>query len=374
MVRALPDPAICRMSFPGCFSLFSGEGSMKLRKILARAFTLIELLVVIAIIGVLIGLLLPAVQKTREAANRTQCVNNLKQIALAFHSYHDTYQSFPPGAYAPPGSWNGNFPNSSWKAPWHDPQNTCCPWGIFSWSAIILPFIEGGNLYNTMNLTVPAYSLHVPEDPKLSPWVGANEDRGPGQPTIPAPLPNAGAPNPNILAASSMPKTFTCPSVQQSSRYGTPQTMKDYALVYDSARTGNNENCCPERTQSPGLGQYNGMGWVNSSVTIAQVTDGTSNTFLVMEKANYSNQSWCSQGLGCNEFFWVHHQSQGMITASEPPNWTVNNSRAAEAPHTGGLNASFADGHVTFIPNSIDMKTYMALGTRNAGDIITGNY
>src|SRR5262249_51998946 len=154
-------------------------------------------------------------------------------------------------------------------------------------------------------------------------------------------------------------------------KFATENTMKDYAVFYDSARANFDENCCPERRFSGGTGPYNGMGWVNSSVRMADVYDGTSGTFLLAEKANFSNQSWCSQGFGCNEFFWVHHQSQGMVTASQPPNWTVNNSRAAEGPHSGGVLIGFVDGHIAFVSNNIDMKTYMALGTRNGNDIPT---
>jgi len=331
------------------------------------AFTLIELLVVIAIIAILIGLLLPAVQKVREAAARMSCSNNLKQISLAAHNYHDANGSFPPGVYAPPGAWVGTVPNSNWTAAWKDPNSTCCPWGAFSWSARILPYIEGNTLYQNMDFTVPAYAQNVPED--TGGWsAGLGADRGPGQPTIPAGLPNAGAPNPNILAANNMPKTFYCPSAVRG-RLGPTNTMKDYAMVYDSNRAGFSETCCPERSATP---QYNGMGWINSSVKIADVTDGTSNTMHFTEKSNWANQSWCFDGSGCNQFFWVHHQSQGLVTGSQPPNWSQKgNSRAATGHHTGGGMVSFVDGHVQFVQNSIELNTWMWMGTRNGGEVVS---
>jgi prepilin-type N-terminal cleavage/methylation domain-containing protein/prepilin-type processing-associated H-X9-DG protein len=323
-----------------------------------RAFTLIELLVVIAIIAILIGLLLPAVQKIREAANRMSCTNNLKQIGLAAHNYHDTVGSFPPGVYAPAGTHKAN---GSWVTGWRDPYSSCCPWGAFSWAARILPYMEGDNLYRSMNFDVPAYAQNVPEDTG-SFGGGPGVDRGPGQPTV------GGQPNPNIPAALNMPKIFYCPSALRG-RLGPRNTNKDYAMIYDSGRANYAETCCPERRSDR---EYNGMGWIDSAVTMADVTDGTSNTIHFTEKSNWANQSWCFDGSGCNQFFWVHHQSQGLITGSQPPNWSQKgNSRAATSHHPGGVMACFVDGHVKFVPNAIDLNVWMALGTRNVGEVVS---
>jgi len=218
-----------------------------------------------------------------------------------------------------------------------------------------------------MDLTAPAYSEHVPEFPSSTGigFAGPSGERGPGQPTW------NGKPNPNIASSQANPKVFVCPAANRGT-WGQENVQKDYALNYDSRPNG--ENCCPERQFIGGSGPYTGMGWINSKLAMTDVADGTSNTFLLMEKSNNFNNSWCPEGQGCNQAFWVHHQSQGLVYAWQPPNTTFVNTRGAMSQHSQGLNASFVDGHVIWISNNIDMTAYRAMFSRASGEVVPANF
>ena len=306
---------------------------------LRTGFTLIELLVVIAIIAILIGLLLPAVQKVREAAARMKCSNNLKQLSLAFHAYHDAIGYLPMGSSGPMLG-NNNFPSG-----WGDPSyGNGLPWGHFSWAALVLPYVEAGNLYNSINFNAPAYATAIWEDIGGG---GSPVNRGP-----------AGDPS-NQFAATNMPKLFICPSSPRGSTDPNLNTQKDYGV------NGGTGACCPERT-SAGM---DGVAWVNGKVRLTDITDGTSGTFLLLEKSNYQDQSWLPDTYGSNHFIFVHHPSQGYVQGYTLPNVDAFNNRGPQGYHIGGVLASMADGHVQFVQNSISSPTYLALFTRANGDI-----
>jgi prepilin-type N-terminal cleavage/methylation domain-containing protein/prepilin-type processing-associated H-X9-DG protein len=300
-----------------------------------RGFTLIELLVVIAIIAILIAMLVPAVQKVRESAARTQCSNNLKQIALAAHAYYDVKKAFPPGSKGP--MTGGTFPS-----PFADPSlGSGLPWGHYSWAAEVLPYLEQADLYNAIDFKKPAYTQVLWEN-------GSN--RGPAGDAA------------NKAVCETAPAVFTCPSAH---RVQPQNTQKDYAI------NGGTGNCCPERTTTG----MDGMGYVNSAIKIKKIQDGTSQTLLFSEYAHFANHSWLDADKGSNPFLFVHHASEGYVTCAEgggsplfPPNTTVYNTRATQSQHLGGVNGVMADGHVIWITNSINFNIYKAMFSIAGGE------
>jgi prepilin-type N-terminal cleavage/methylation domain-containing protein len=329
------------------------------------AFTLVELLVVIAIIGVLVALLLPAVQSAREASRRSQCSNNLRQFGLAALNYEDTFKCLPPGSTGGLGVGGTANANGShtFTAPWRDPTvANSIPWGHFSWAAIILPFMEHKNLYDQINFNQPAWASQIWE------YNGGNTnnliDRANQVPAVAAV---------NRIPCTSMPRTFACPSARP---VAPKNEFKDYAI------NGGTGHCCPERSKAQTHGTFplgqDGAAFINSFLRLAEFTDGTSNTFIFLEAGHYKHQSWLPALRGSNHFIWVHHASQGYVQARtngnlpSPPNDTQNNTRAPASSHPTGLQASMGDGRVIWVSNHIDRIIYEATYSRGGGESVSG--
>lgn len=294
-------------------------------RIQSKGFTLVELLVVIAIIGVLIALLLPAVQQAREAARRMQCSNHLKEMSLAMHNYHDTHKVFCMGnRYYGPGGY-----------PKYDDDNA---WG---WPVFLLPFVEQDNLYQSFNMNV-------------SPWTSEMADNyfnkyGPSPVTT------------NKIPCQSMPALFSCPSVPA---VGPEHEFKDYAI------NGGAERCCAERQTRSGVGDR------NSHYGFHSIKDGSSNTFLFLEQKHWADLPPSDGAFDkpVNPFVWVSHQSNGYATGYYPPNAPQDlrtTCRLARGSHPGGVMTSMCDGHVEFVSDTVNFTIWQATFTRKGKEPVT---
>lgn len=327
-------------------------------------FTLVELLVVITIIGILIALLLPAVQAAREAARRGECSNNLKQIGLSLHGYHDVYGCFPPGVLA---------------------QNPY-PYRKASWLVRILPFMEQNALYERMTF-------------KDTDWTGQDfKDR------------NAWIKNGLVVDA------FTCPSNampvmrSESPRSDTqalsppvPATINvqipDYAGIAGTyyAESDMSSAPVPNNTMTYGRSTFNGVmasigGAVPSPISFALITDGSSNTACIAEESSYYLDSagnktdgragnWAGGAWSCGpggDGDWWHN----VTVVRYPINWNgaASDYQAGYRRHTiirsshpGGAQVALSDGAVRFVPQTIDFRTLTRLCDRNDGQPV-GEY
>jgi len=288
-----------------------------------RAFTLIELLVVIAIIAVLIALLLPAVQQAREAARRSQCKNSLKQIGLALHNYHDTYNTIPPG----------------WIAS-----------NLFGWSTFILPQMEQSTLYNKLNFNI-AWTLDGTNPQSILPIFRCPSDTG-----LVSIVGNA---------SSGIPLTTI-------GRSNYPGVSGNLLIATGSVIT---------------VGVSGGSFGENSKHNFRDFSDGLSNSILVGERRATGGPTAGFQANPGLDTAWVgiiadtNQTGQALVigdcNSGNLPNYTSFTSGAGTGQntcysslHTGGAQFLLGDGSVRFISNNIANLTYANLSTINDGAIL----
>lgn len=309
-------------------------------------FTLIELLVVIAIIGVLVGLLLPAVQKVREAAARMSCTNNLKQWILAAHNYHDSYQKFPPGV-------NRNGGKAGFDvAP--DPALR------YDWLIALLPYIEQDNLRKLYNIDNATWNTN-----RQDPVTGANG-------------------GPNAFIAKTF-KQLECPSNSiKPLQDSISEPPRIFALTCYRGVAG-------LIAWKDAWETNDGIFYRNRAHSIADIIDGTSNTLAISE-FNYRDPIfdtdpdiddkiaawgwWVYGGAGdvhvgtqapVNFLIPTNYASLDAGTKSQYYYWRIN---AIGSQHTGGSNAARADGSVSFLNANTSLTVLQALGTRAGGEVI----
>lgn len=333
-------------------------------------FTLIELLVVIAIIAVLIALLLPAVQQAREAARRTQCKNNLKQLGLALHNFHDTYSRFPPGCANDKIPFGTSASGGGWGS---------------SWKVYILPYIDQAAIFNL--------------------WLFDGNGNGSGY---------NNASNPGLVATTNLKIAgYRCPSSSVPEMYNTQRGSQQVTSYTGTAGAANptagmptskapfnvysTNTCC---SNPAGLNSANGLLSANTRKNMKDCTDGTTNTFIVHEESDFlrgvnnvpvlsgSNpltsqgpHGWpmgagnANEGTAYTERTFncatvVYGINQTGFTDSGGTQWNTGSNQPIRSQHVGGAHVLLTDGSVRFLSSNLDLNTLLRLASANDGDVI----
>ncbi|MCH5373623.1 MAG: DUF1559 domain-containing protein, partial [Planctomycetes bacterium] len=290
----------------------------------SSGFTLVELLVVIAIIGILVALLLPAIQAAREAARRSECVNNLKQIAVAMHNYHDTNGTLPAGFISVGG---GNDPH-------------------FGWGVFILPYMEQSTLYEQLEPNVKRLKQFY--------YAGATAQE-------------------MMLLQTAIP-AYRCPSdttkkLNDKVAFGNPE-------CFDIATS--NYVACKGTDAGVNADPSDGCFFGNSWVKMADILDGTSTTVFVGERRalNYA-AVWA--GVGRRNSIGNEHTARAIARISFRLNYdyvgagagTANQGKGFSSYHPGGANFAFGDGAVHFISENTEQAIMNDLGRREDGNVVS---
>ena len=343
----------------------------------ARGFTLIELLVVIAIIAVLISLLLPAVQQAREAARRSQCKNNMKQMGLALHNYESSHSSFPPSRFDPKTCIGTPYAPGTGDCPAGTPDMTT---SYISWTVMVLPYMDQAPLYNTYNPNQPWWDIS------------------------------------NLPVVSTPMAVFTCPSTPSISRfdpawgpaaagYSPGSAAGDYGSMNEIKKayyTGNG------LTDLSGTAQVQGvLAKPPYTAKVRDVADGTSNTIMVVESAGKPEPWVFAKVMTAAGYTGSDSKAKAKITQIGGVNWNhdgtgwadpdaglsldgttrsatdssgftiggrtmVNGTNVSEVYsfHVGGAHVCMADGSVRFISENVSYVTFGALCTRAGGEIV----
>jgi prepilin-type N-terminal cleavage/methylation domain-containing protein/prepilin-type processing-associated H-X9-DG protein len=280
-----------------------------------RAFTLIELLVVIAIIGVLIALLLPAVQAAREAARRTQCMNHLKQVGIALHNYHDGHNALPPGYIYQPGYKSGGF----------------------GWGTSILPFMEQEPLFHATNFSRPAWSLE------------------------------------NSTVCITTVSNYLCPSDDTShdnflEREGFRYAMGSYVANFGP---GNMDSDPEDRrglfSRNSRIRLSDVRDGLSQTLAFGERHNGEFRTVIGSSGHFFAETVWVG---AIKEIPDDDHAHTTLFQAEHPPNSSQMDDQDAASRHSSGTHMGFADGSVHLIKDSINLQVYRGLSTRAGREVI----